>query len=150
MTQQSELKQDFRYGYDLQRDILPITKGTITPPNFQEKTVAEVATLVASHHLYYLKGLIKLPHFPTKYVGWATYFLTQTQVGRFDGEGYVLYRDYAMKNTNSTTSSTVTKAGKFAICLHKKLRAPSAQPSLGWYPCYCTLCGLDMTVDSGD
>lgn len=40
---------------------------------------------------------------------------------------------------------------KFALCAHEKTtEGHSPNPGRGWHPGHCKLCGMDMTVDSGD
>lgn len=63
----------------------------------------------------------------------------------------------------STRGSTTSGAGyavrydggkgvvyDWALCRHKKADHPGANHSRGWHPGHCVLCGIDMTVDSGD
>lgn len=38
----------------------------------------------------------------------------------------------------------------WAICRHKKVDAAGANHSRGWSPGHCALCGINMTIDSGD
>lgn len=71
---------------------------------------------------------------------WGLYFLSRTQGGGlYTGEGMVLCYNHGKGG-----------AFRFAICKHKKISGPGANPMRGWHPGYCELCGLDMTVDSGD
>jgi hypothetical protein len=43
------------------------------------------------------------------------------------------------------------KIFEFAICQHNKTGgATRAQEMRGWHPGRCSLCGLDLSVDSGD
>lgn len=42
------------------------------------------------------------------------------------------------------------KAFRVAICKHEKVPGPDAKPLYGWHPGSCRLCGMDLTVDSGD
>lgn len=73
----------------------------------------------------------------------ASYFLDTTQGGRFTGNAVVLY--YVWENGHGTG-----KAGEVFMCNHKKIEGPNADHRRGWHPGFCELCGLDMTVDSGD
>lgn len=70
---------------------------------------------------------------------WAIYFLGQTQGGFYDGSGMILSYGHGKG-----------RAIRFALCKHEKVDGPGANPRRGWHPGYCKLCGLDMTVDSGD
>jgi hypothetical protein len=39
---------------------------------------------------------------------------------------------------------------RFAICKHEKEDGAGANHMRGWHPGKCRLCGMDMTIDSGD
>ena len=77
---------------------------------------------------------------------WARYFFNHTQGGSFDGTGTVLlYRADASSDPNPSGG-----IARFALCAHKPVSEPGANPRRGWHPAHCELCGLDLTVDSGD
>ena len=38
----------------------------------------------------------------------------------------------------------------WAICRHQKVDGAGANHSHGWHPGRCSICGIDMTIDSGD
>ena len=74
----------------------------------------------------------------------ARYFLSTTQGGDYDGTGYVMIA--AVEK-----GAMVGHIGKFAICKHEVVgRGTREQEMRGWHPGHCKLCGLDMSVDSGD
>lgn len=39
---------------------------------------------------------------------------------------------------------------RVAVCKHEKVPGSGANPQRGWHPGSCRLCGMDLTVDSGD
>lgn len=77
----------------------------------------------------------------------ATFFPNATQGGRFDGSGHVIWSG----GWSTDQKRYVTKTARFAICIHKKTEeGHSPNHQRGWHPGHCELCGLDMSVDSGD
>ena len=76
---------------------------------------------------------------------WARAFISMTQAGACDGTGALLIygRSWGM---NPTLPRTAT----FKICDHVTAAGAGANPSRGWHPSRCTLCGLNTSVDSGD
>lgn len=68
---------------------------------------------------------------------WATYFLGAPLDHPQDGGGMVLYYP--------------GKAAVFAVCNHQKTEEGHRPNHMrGWHPGHCALCGIDMSVDSGD
>ena len=113
-----------------------IVDGKLPPPNFEERDLSEIANNVASGGLIYLKGLLRRPGGSKP---WACYWLRQTQGGAFDGRGYVIW--YANDGG---------RGGQFALCRHENIEGAGANPTRGWHPSRCALCGLDTSVGSGD
>ena len=70
---------------------------------------------------------------------WARYMLSYTQGGQLSGEGIA----FLWFNSGG-------KAFRFAICKHQIEARPGGNPSRGWHPSHCTVCGLNTSVDSGD
>lgn len=113
-------------------------------PNYEPMDVAAAASSIACG-----AGLLAEPYGGSyaridgaERPRWARYFYGMTQRGFRDGTGLVLiYGDPFVKDA---------RAGRFALCKHKKVMGFGANPSRGWHPGHCELCGLDMTVDSGD
>ena len=119
-----------------------ITLGKMIPPNFETLTLSKgVANIAAGGGLAVVPGInnLKLPFGKSSWGHWARYFLGKTQGGAFDGSGYVMWYDRGDGHI-----------GRFALCQHKKKEGAGANPRRGWHPGYCSLCGLNMTVDSGD
>lgn len=132
---------DKRNGYSIDDDMMPIVKGDVALPNFEQKelgiTVGNIASL--GHSLVPKWGYAKMPD---GHKVWAQYFLTPGGMGGYlDGGGYILL--YANWPDHG-------RAGTFAICRHEKVEGAGANHSRGWHPGRCGKCGLDMTVDSGD
>lgn len=118
-----------------------IIAGEITPPNIEHISNDRAVYNIATFNFVIKRGQFR--NLATGSASWATYFLN-SQNGR-DGEGFALYYGYNDKH------EAVGCAVKFAICKHKKTEE-GHQPNhmRGWHPGHCELCGLDMSVDSGD
>ena len=72
------------------------------------------------------------------------YFLIHTQGGSLTGEAYALYSHWHM-------GVSKVRLVKVAVCYHRRVSSGTReQERRGWYPARCGICGLDMTVDSGD
>lgn len=121
-------------------DYAPIIAGDVVIPNFEPVTPEYFCDALASggHSM-----IPKWGHGLDKHgrKTWAHYFLTNysNMGGSPDGSGYV-----------TIYGSGKPTVGRFAICKHEKEIGAGANPSRGWYPGRCKLCGLDMTIDSGD
>jgi hypothetical protein len=124
-------------GYDLEHDMRPIIRGDVAVPNFESQDLALVVNNLAAlgHRLEPQWGYALLEA-PTRSKDWAFYFLDVS-----DGEGWVLIY---------TPQHQPARAGRFAICRHRKVSHLDANHSRGWHPGHCELCGIDMTVDSSD
>ena len=84
---------------------------------------------------------------------WARYFLISGQGGDYTGEAVVfVYGSGGLYNRADPTGWVGTQPSAFrvAICKHEQVAGAGANPNRGWHPAACKLCGLDMTVDSGD
>ena len=138
---------DKRGGYAIE-DYEPFFSGRATVPNFVEIAPSDFLNVLAASSGLEITGakVARLPDSTGSYVPWARYFLICTQGGRLDGTGYVVVYNSAYRDGNSFGG----RAGRFAICQHEKVPDPGAAPARGWHPGRCKLCGLDMTVDSGD
>lgn len=127
-------------------DFAPFMHWHNTPPlpNLELIDVAVAASIIAAG-----AGLLAEPLGASYarvegegHAHWARYFYNTTQRGHRDGTGVVLlYGDPYAKNA---------RGGRFALCRHVFVSGSGARPSSGWHPGHCDLCGLDMTVDSGD
>ncbi len=129
-------------GFDLEKDLVPIIKGKIQIPNYEEIPLEKgVANISAGGGLATVEGInnAKPPGSKSNWGHWARYFLMRTQGGGYDGTGYVMFWD-----------KSKGRIGHFAICVHKKIDSPGANHQRGWHPGRCEKCGLDMTVDSSD
>lgn len=70
----------------------------------------------------------------------ARYFLSRTQGGVNDGSGSAM-----------VWTRDGVKIVDFAICEHKNIGSGTHDQEMrGWRPAVCRICGLDMSVDSGD
>lgn len=76
--------------------------------------------------------------------GNAIYYLSCGQGGDYTGEGVVVIAAGYQNNAESVVTGT------FALCVHEKVEGHGANHSRGWHPGHCKLCGVDMSVDSGD
>lgn len=133
---------DYRNGYSLDDDLMPIMKGKIELPNFKELGLKEaVANIAAAGGSLGMPDVMnaKVPSSQSSWGHWARYFLNRSQGGSFDGTGYVIWYDHGEG-----------RAGTFAICEHKLVELPGANHMRGWHPTKCEKCGMDLSVDSGD
>ncbi len=118
-----------------------IIGGKQFPPNFEEIDLPKGIGIIASgaNLMGTGAGNFKHPNGKSSWGHWAKFFLSKTQGGTLDGHGWVIWYDHG-----------VGRVGEFSICLHKKKTVAGADPRRGWHPGHCNLCGLNMTVDSGD
>lgn len=70
----------------------------------------------------------------------AFYWFGRTQRGEFTGAGKVLWHNLYLAGFFAS----------FALCEHVVAPLSGANPLRGWHPSFCTKCGLDTSVDSGD
>ncbi len=127
-----------RSGYSLDTDLGPILRGDVWAPNWQDRPLAEaVAIAVAWGNVQSARIRLR----GATHTRRAIVCLAKGQGGQLTGEGMVLleanYPDYA-------------RAGLFAICLHSKVDRLDANHSRGWHPGQCGICGVDLSIDSGD
>lgn len=137
-TARPATRRDYRIEDE---DFAAILDGKLTLPNFEEIDVAKGAGAVAGYYGKYVRGRAKVS---AAYPSQASFFLTMSQGGGLTGEGYALWSEY------ENGKGYVGRIGKFAICKHEHVEGPGANHSRGWHPGYCGVCGLDMSVDSGD
>lgn len=131
-----------RNGYSLEDDLMPIIKGKIPLPNYEELELEKgIAIIAASGGLQTITGInnAKVPNMNSNWGTWARYWLNTEQYGGYSGEGYVIFYD-----------SGKGRVGKFAICKHESIKGADARPTHGWHPAHCAKCGLNLTVDSSD
>ena len=116
-------------------DFMSFIKGHTTPPNLEPITDNRALQLLAGAHYPTYTG--RIGHAA------ATFYLHTTYGGGLEGTGFLVSALFE-------AGRMVGYAYRFAICNHKKQVGANARPHIGWHPGHCTLCGLDMTVDSGD
>lgn len=129
-------------GFDLDKDLMPILKGKIELPNYEEVDLEDgVSWIAAGGGLVSVGNVMtaKVPKSASNWGHWARYFMQKNQCGGYDGTGVVMFWDNGKG-----------RIGIFAICKHEKTDGAGANHQKGWHPGYCKKCGLDMTVDSGD
>ncbi len=127
-------------------DLHPLVTGKEVLPNFEELSLERgIANIAAGAGLIAYAGVknAKIPRSKSSWGHWARYFFGSTQGGVLDGTGYVIWWE-------SDHGVGKGHVGRFAICKHEKVATAGAKPMRGWHPGFCTKCGLDMTVDSGD
>ena len=125
--------------YSLEGYLIPILRGEVALPN-AEAVDQDVGAAI----LQYSSMLSGTVLFADGKKQWnARFFLDFGQGGQLYGSGLVAWATWK-------DGAHRAVAMKFAICRHKKVAAPGANPSRGWSPGHCEKCGLDMTVDSGD
>lgn len=146
-----------RRGYDLKEDLTPIMTGLVQLPNFTPYEGDPLGFLnsltLGGQWCPNDAGYAKVFHEGQTRQGWAKYFLHTTQGGQFDGTGYVIiYQSPRWERDEEGKTHAVGGAliGSFAICKHQKQEGAGADHQRGWHPGYCKVCGMNMTVDSGD
>lgn len=127
-----------RSGYSLEIDLKPIMEGTVALPNATVKDGDISAALLHYHQMHTGAALL-----PTGKKWNVRYFLDYGQGGGLHGSGLVAWADWKDGAYRAVGMS-------FAICVHKPVVGAGANPSRGWHPAHCSLCGLDMSVESGD
>ena len=130
-----------RNGYSLEDDFMPIIRGKVLIPNFEELPLeVGVATIASGGGLTTISGVnnAKFAGSNSSWGHWARYFLSTTQGGGYTGEGYVMFYDGGKG-----------RVAKFAICKHEYVNTGSPERERrGYHSGYCSKCGLDMSVDS--
>lgn len=128
-----------RNGYSLEADLQPIFEGKVPVPNLKP-----VEGDIGAKILHYRQMHCGHALMATGRKQWdARFFLDYGQGGGLHGTGIVAWTEWKDGAYRAT-------AMKFAICEHKPVTGPGANPSRGWHPARCEKCGLDMSVDSGD
>jgi hypothetical protein len=128
-----------RNGYSLETDLQPIIEGGVALPN-AKPIDRDIGAAMLHYREMYCGTVLNADGKKT----WnARFFLDYGQGGQLYGSGLVAWtewKDGAYRAVGLT----------FAICDHKLVTGPGANPSRGWHPAHCEKCGLDMSVDSGD
>lgn len=152
-----------RGGYDLQEDFEPITSGLRAVPNFEPWKGDPLGFLnnltLGGLWIPPSAGYAEVFHEGQTHKGWARFFLRTLQGGGLDGTGAVIiYQSPKWDQTLEPEPGSLVKGrqvggaiiGHFAICKHKKVDHADANHMRGWHPGHCSVCGMNMTVDSGD
>lgn len=138
--------------FTLEGDLLPFVSGSMELPNFEP--IEHWKALRAS--MGYGRTIERFTPAGQTYdqackarvggkgTGTAIFYMNCGQGGGYTGEGTVV----ANIGYSGGPDSIVT--GTFALCRHKAVEDPGADHMRGWHPAHCELCGLDMSVDSGD
>lgn len=131
-----------RKTYTLEEDLTPVIKGVVALPNIEDVDPIEFLNRLAcfGHSWTAKSGYSNIDGKKQ----WTYFFLFHTQAGTLTGEGYAVRYGTSYPKTDPRVMS-------FAICRHEiQGTGTSEQARRGWHPGHCKLCGLDMTVDSGD
>ncbi|CAN7381323.1 hypothetical protein LJR220_003392 [Bradyrhizobium sp. LjRoot220] len=135
----NETSLNKRNGYSMVDDLQPILDGKQPVPNATSVVIDAGATILHYREMHCGTAL-----FPDGKKQWsARFFLDYGQGGGLYGSGVVAWVEWK-------DGAYRAVAMKFAICDHKPVAGPGANPSRGWRPASCEKCGLDMSVDSGD
>lgn len=129
--------------YNLKDDFAPIMKGESNCRTLLNGRATTFVKHLANVTLGGVEGMqwagwAKLPG--DNHKAWARFFLRQGQGGGYTGEGYVI----------AYSGIDGSRFGHFAICVHQMVEGAGADHRRGWHPGHCGLCGMDMSVDSGD
>lgn len=112
-------------------------------PNLEPLRAEEFINIIAYHQMPRLTGYIV--HAKTNEPYWGTLYLGVLQSGGWDGSGYV-----AVVGHSANVDDDGPYTARFALCKHKNKYLPIARPERGFHDQFCTLCGLDTSVDSSD
>ena len=123
-------------GYSM-TELQPYLDGKSPWPHVKEIVLGKAANMIASSYHEMWRGRYSGPD--GKSNAWAAYFPMRTQGGGLTGGFVCLYY-----------GPNYGKAVEVTVCVHVKASGANANHQRGWHPGYCKLCGLDMTVDSGD
>lgn len=130
-----------RNGFDLDADLMPIIKGKVLLPNFEELPLETgIAHIAAGGGLVTVDGVnnAKFEGSNSNWGHWARYWLKSTQGGALTGEGYVIF-----------WHQSKGRVARFAVCKHEHVNTSDPQRErYGYHRGYCSKCGLDMSVDS--
>lgn len=131
-------------------DLQPIIDGKIPVPNLEEFATPEegLRRLVFGGWLDAGTGraLINGAHPAPQYATSARFYLGREGMGWLSGGGIVIYEHTVFEPAYKVTG----RIARFAICKHQFVEGPGANHQRGWHPGACGLCGLDMSIDSGD
>ena len=117
-----------------------IMAGKRELPNYEEVDLAKGVANIACLGWGQPVGVKRAKVPGASHSDWARYFLDSTQGGALDGAGMVMI-----------WGSHGGRIGKFAICVHKHTGGGTREQKMrGWHPGRCEVCGLDLSVDSGD
>jgi hypothetical protein len=111
------------------------TPGTGIIPNWEPVTTEGMFYHLTHWGAGGIKGRCLNPAVDNRtYKDWCTYWLSTTQSGHYDGQGWVLV--------------SPGNFYRFAICKHEIQLLPSARPMRGIHDQFCTKCGMDLSYDS--
>ncbi len=132
---------DKRNGYSLADDLMPIIKGDVALPNFEDMPLSQAVNYAAAWGNVHA-ARVQFPGAKPYDRPRAIIALETGQYGTdLHGSGIALIEGGYPHGA---------KAVRFAICKHKKVEHAGADHRRGWYPGHCEICGLNMTYDSGD
>lgn len=120
-------------------------KGLLPLPNAEDiEPLGFLNDIAARGHMMLPKwgyAIIVDPHGGHQRQQWTQFFLlgAANMGSGLGGEGYAV-----------TYDSQAPIVRRFAICKHEKEEGAGANHMRGWHPGHCRLCGMDMTIDSGD
>jgi hypothetical protein len=123
--------------YDLYM-IQPVIEGQLEPQNIQFMKAHDfIQFITAASYITPIKSYIRLG--PSPYASWGLIWPHTLQSGAFDGSYH--WARYGKEGEN---------CGSAAICRHRSVNLPTANPQRGLHDQFCELCGLDTSYDSSD
>lgn len=137
---------------DANRGLLPLPNAEDTEP------LAFLNDLAAFGHRMLPKwgySIIVDPHGGHQRQQWTQFFLlgAENMGNGLGGQGYAVIYGGSRWSKDADGKSVHTHTPivrRFAICKHEKEEGAGADHRRGWHPGKCRLCGMDMTIDSGD
>jgi hypothetical protein len=140
--------------YDLNEHMLPRISGKVRWEHWEllDLTTAVNSITLGGSQMTYAGWFNDRESNPHGLGQWARYFLTTNQGNGLTGEALVfVYGSGGRYYGKPEWQGQEPRAYKVAICQHQHAGGGTReQERRGYHPGHCALCGLDMTVDSGD
>jgi hypothetical protein len=111
-------------------------------PNLEKITHAEALNRISQAPNPNLHCYLRVPDAPAGESAWGALWLDTLQSRAWDGCGLLVIPKH--------TKTHIPYTYRFALCKHEIKSSPTARPKQGIHDQFCTVCGLDMSYNSGD